>query len=156
MWPFSKKEWVTCAQFDRIAQEVGVGFAGQKHYRFRSRYGKKAGSNFRKRQIDFDKKWFLSLSEIARCSVLVHELWHSVNWPMAWRWRKRHAAMVFLGVPALSVVIASALAPRSFSDSGVSFSLEFWVSGLHSLARPTPCAAGSFHEALLLAYRVRV
>lgn len=67
---------LVCHAFDWIAQQVGVVFPSPKHYRIRSRLSKMAGSGRKMDSIDFDRKWLLSLSEQARCSMIVHEFWH--------------------------------------------------------------------------------
>jgi hypothetical protein len=127
MWPFAKKEWFSCAQFDWIARQVGVEFPGPKHYRFKSKLSKRAGSGRKKTHVDFDKRWFLSLSEQARCSVMVHEFWHWVIWKKTMSMRKRYIASIFVGLPLVSATIILALVGAVSLFAGVPFHLDFLV-----------------------------
>jgi hypothetical protein len=76
---FLKKEYFSCAQFDEIAELMGVKLREKNRYEFRRKMSSKASFRFLSNMIIFDKSWFNSLSAKAQYAVLVHELWHSKN-----------------------------------------------------------------------------
>lgn len=124
---------MSCAQFDWIAEQVGVGFASPKHYRISSRLAKRAGSGRKMESIDFDRKWLFSLNEQARCSMIVHEFWHWIIWKRTMRERKRFLVYLFLWLPLLSVAIvgglelsASVLLGTQFHPAVLVLSVVLW------------------------------
>jgi Peptidase family M48 len=68
----------SCAQFDRVAERMGVRLREGKRYFFRTG-GPLARFDGRDGSVTFDEQRFHSLSARARCSLLAHELEHSRN-----------------------------------------------------------------------------
>lgn len=70
------REYFSCRQFDRIAELMEVNLRRANRYEFRKKYRGKAGFRGHSHMIIIEKPWFESLSPIARCAALAHELWH--------------------------------------------------------------------------------
>lgn len=100
-WLGRKTEYFECAQFDGVAQAVGVSLAEKNRFCMKSRV-LKASTNMKTRTIRFNKKWILSLSPKARCAVFVHEIWHIATVKKKIRARNWYLAYIFLGLSLLS------------------------------------------------------
>jgi hypothetical protein len=109
-WHRPKTEYFDCAQFDRVAEIVGVRLSAHDRYCTRPRVRSKALTNLKTRRLQFDKKWFLGLSPRARCALLIHEIWHVTTVKKAVRARTLTRFYLFVTLPFLSIVVVSLIA----------------------------------------------
>jgi hypothetical protein len=103
-----------------VGERVGVALRARNRYELLEKFGMKANSRFFGRIIIFERPWFMSLSPRAKCSALVHELWHFRTWNKAIRGWMILLLVMIIGWPVAALILAfliATLASRVFLTS---------------------------------------